>query len=110
MNFLPDVYVRCEVCQGKRYNREALEIHYKGKTIAEVLDMTVEEARDFFANVPSIFTKMKTLYDVGLGYMRLGQPATTLSGGEAQRVKLATEPARPATRRPLTTLDSPATR
>ncbi len=91
MNFLPDVYVPCEVCKGKRYNREALEIHYKGKNIADVLDMTVEEAIDFFANVPSIYNKMKTLNDVGLGYMRLGQPATTLSGGEAQRVKLATE-------------------
>ena len=86
MNFLPDVYVPCEVCKGKRYNREALEIHYKGKNIADVLDMTVEEAMSFFANVPSIFNKMKTLNDVGLGYMRLGQPATTLSGGEAHVV------------------------
>jgi len=89
MNFLPDVYVPCEVCQGKRYNREALEIHYKGKNIAEVLDMTVEEAMRFFAKVPAVFNKLKTLYDVGLGYIHLGQPATTLSGGEAQRVKLA---------------------
>jgi len=109
MNFLPDVYVPCEVCQGKRYNREALEIHYKGKTIAEVLDMTVEEAMGFFANVPAIYTKMKTLYDVGLGYVRLGQPATTLSGGEAQRVKLATELARRATGRTLYILDEPTT-
>ncbi len=109
MNFLPDVYVPCEVCQGKRYNREALEIHYKGKTIAEVLDMTVEEAMGFFANVPAIFNKMKTLYDVGLGYVRLGQPATTLSGGEAQRVKLATELARRATGRTLYILDEPTT-
>jgi excinuclease ABC subunit A len=109
MNFLPDVYVPCEICQGKRYNREALEIHYKGKNIADVLDMTVEEAMHFFANVPSIHTKMKTLNDVGLGYMRLGQPATTLSGGEAQRVKLATELSRRATGRTLYILDEPTT-
>ncbi|MBV9692015.1 MAG: excinuclease ABC subunit UvrA [Ktedonobacteraceae bacterium] len=109
MNFLTDVYVPCEVCQGKRYNREALEIHYKGKSIADVLDMTVEEATSFFANVPSIYNKMKTLLDVGLGYMRLGQPATTLSGGEAQRVKLATELARRATGRTLYILDEPTT-
>src|SRR3989440_11080488 len=109
MNFLPDVYVPCEVCQGKRYNREALEIHYKGKNIADVLDMTVEEATSFFANVPSIYNKMKTLNDVGLGYMRLGQPATTLSGGEAQRVKLATELSRRATGRTLYILDEPTT-
>jgi excinuclease ABC subunit A len=109
MNFLPDVYVPCEVCQGKRYNREALEIHYKGKSIADVLDMTVEEATEFFANVPSIYNKMKTLNDVGLGYMRLGQPATTLSGGEAQRVKLATELSRRATGRTLYILDEPTT-
>ena len=109
MNFLPDVYVPCEVCKGKRYNREALEIHYKGKNIAEVLDMTVEEAMGFFANVPSIYNKMKTLNDVGLGYMRLGQPATTLSGGEAQRVKLATELARRATGRTMYILDEPTT-
>ncbi|GER88553.1 UvrABC system protein A [Dictyobacter vulcani] len=109
MNFLPDVYVPCEVCQGKRYNREALEIHYKGKTISDVLDMTVEEALDFFSNVPSIQNKMKTLYDVGLGYMRLGQPATTLSGGEAQRVKLATELSRRATGRTMYILDEPTT-
>lgn len=109
MNFLPDVYVPCEVCKGKRYNREALEIHYKGKTIADVLDMTVEEATSFFANVPSIHNKMKTLFDVGLGYMRLGQPATTLSGGEAQRVKLATELSRRATGRTMYILDEPTT-
>ncbi len=109
MNFLPDVYVPCEVCKGKRYNREALEIHYKGKNIADVLDMTVEEALGFFANVPSIYNKMKTLNDVGLGYMRLGQPATTLSGGEAQRVKLATELARRATGRTMYILDEPTT-
>jgi len=109
MNFLPDVYVPCEVCHGKRYNREALEIHYKGKSIADVLDMTVEEASSFFANIPSIHNKMKTLYDVGLGYMRLGQPATTLSGGETQRVKLATELSRRATGRTLYILDEPTT-
>ncbi len=109
MNFLPDVYVPCEVCKGKRYNREALEIHYKGKSIADVLDMTVEEATTFFANVPSIANKMKTLNDVGLGYMRLGQPATTLSGGEAQRVKLATELSRRATGRTMYILDEPTT-
>lgn len=109
MNFLPDVYVPCEVCHGKRYNREALEIHYKGKSIADVLDMTVEEALSFFTNIPSIQNKMKTLYDVGLGYMRLGQPATTLSGGEAQRIKLATELSRRATGRTLYILDEPTT-
>lgn len=109
MNFLPDVYVPCEVCGGKRYNREALEIHYKGKSIADVLDMTVEEATAFFSNVPSVYNKMKTLNDVGLGYMRLGQPATTLSGGEAQRVKLATELARRATGRTMYILDEPTT-
>src|SRR6266700_3615850 len=107
MNFLPDVYVSCEVCQGKRYNREALEIHYKGKNIAEVLDMTVEEAMRFFAKVPAVFNKLKTLYDVGLGYIHLGQPATTLSGGEAQRVKLARELARQATGRTMYILDEP---
>ncbi len=99
----------CEVCKGKRYNREALEIHYKGKSIADVLDMTIEEAMEFFSNVPSIYNKMKTLNDVGLGYMRLGQPATTLSGGEAQRVKLATELSRRATGRTLYILDEPTT-
>jgi excinuclease ABC subunit A len=109
MNFLPDVYVPCEVCKGKRYNREALEINYKGKSIADVLDMTIEEASEFFANVPSIYNKMKTLNEVGLGYMRLGQPATTLSGGEAQRVKLATELSRRATGRTMYILDEPTT-
>src|SRR5213595_1754151 len=109
MNFLPDVYVPCEACQGKRYNREALEIHYKGKNIAEVLDMTVEEAMRFFAKVPAVFNKLKTLYDVGLGYIHLGQPATTLSGGEAQRVKLARELARQQTGRTLYILDEPTT-
>ncbi len=109
MNFLPDVYVPCDVCKGKRYNREALEIHYKGKNIADVLNMTVEEAMTFFANVPSIYNKMKTLNDVGLGYMRLGQPATTLSGGEAQRVKLSTELSRRGTGRTMYILDEPTT-
>jgi excinuclease ABC subunit A len=109
MNFLPDVYVPCEVCQGKRYNREALEIRYKGKNIADVLDMTVEEAMGFFAKVPAVFKKLKALYTVGLGYIRLGQPATTLSGGEAQRVKLARELARPATGRTMYILDEPTT-
>jgi excinuclease ABC subunit A len=109
MHFLPDVYVPCEVCKGKRYNREALEIRYKGKNIAEVLDMTVEEAMYFFENVPAVHSRMKTLYDVGLGYIRLGQPATTLSGGEAQRVKLATELSRRATGRTLYLLDEPTT-
>ncbi len=109
MNFLPDVYVPCEVCHGKRYNREALEIHYKGKTIADVLDMTVEEACQFFSAIPSLYNKFSTLRDVGLGYIHLGQPATTLSGGEAQRVKLATELARRATGRTLYILDEPTT-
>ena len=90
MHFLPDVYVPCEVCHGARYNRDTLEVHYKGKTIAEVLDMTVTEACEFFKNLPRIYRKLEVLEDVGLGYIRLGQAATTLSGGEAQRVKLAT--------------------
>ena len=97
MQFLPDVYVPCEVCKGKRYNREALEIHYKGKSIADVLEMTIAEALDFFSAVPNVRAKLQTLYDVGLGYVHLGQPATTLSGGEAQRVKLSTELSRRAT-------------
>jgi excinuclease ABC subunit A len=109
MQFLPDVYVPCEVCAGKRYNREALEIHYKGKNISEVLDMTVEEALAFFANVPAVESKLRTLNDVGLSYIHLGQPATTLSGGEAQRVKLATELSRRATGRTLYILDEPTT-
>jgi excinuclease ABC subunit A len=109
MNFLPDVYVTCEECKGQRYNKEALEIHYKGKNISDVLNMTVEEALEFFSNIPSIKTKLKTLTEVGLGYIRLGQPATTLSGGEAQRVKLATELSRTATGRTLYILDEPTT-
>jgi len=109
MQFLPDVYVTCEVCKGKRYNREALEIHYKGHSIADVLEMTIEEALGFFAAVPKVAAKLQTLYDVGLGYVHLGQPATTLSGGEAQRVKLATELSRRATGRTLYVLDEPTT-
>jgi excinuclease ABC subunit A len=109
MQFLPDVYVTCEVCKGKRYNREALEIHYKGKSIADVLEMTIAEAVDFFAAVPNVYTKLATLNDVGLGYVHLGQPATTLSGGEAQRVKLATELSKRATGRTLYVLDEPTT-
>ena len=109
MHFLPDVYVPCEVCKGKRYNRETLEVHYKGKNIAQVLDMVVEEALEFFANVPKIQRKLQVLHDVGLGYVKLGQPATTLSGGEAQRVKLATELARRSTGKTLYILDEPTT-
>lgn len=109
MHFLPDVYVQCEVCHGKRYNREALEIHYKGKTISDVLEMTVEQALAFFENMPQIARKLQTLTDVGLGYIGLGQPATTLSGGEAQRIKLATELSRRATGRTLYILDEPTT-
>ncbi|HZQ05078.1 MAG TPA: excinuclease ABC subunit UvrA, partial [Anaerolineae bacterium] len=107
MQFLPDVYVPCEVCHGKRYNREALEITYRGKNISDVLEMTVDEALDFFQNIPSIARKIETLRDVGLGYIRLGQPATTLSGGEAQRVKLSKELSRRATGRTLYILDEP---
>lgn len=109
MHFLPDVYVTCDVCKGKRYNREALEIKYKDKTISDVLEMTVEQAAEFFANVPSIARKMDTLVEVGLGYIRLGQPATTFSGGEAQRIKLATELSRRATGKTLYILDEPTT-
>ena len=109
MHFLPDVYVPCEVCQGKRYNRETLEVKYKGKSIYDVLNMTVEEALEFFENVPSIRRKMETLYDVGLSYIRLGQPSTTLSGGEAQRIKLATELSRRSTGKTVYILDEPTT-
>jgi excinuclease ABC subunit A len=109
MHFLPDVYVPCEVCKGQRYNREALEIHYKGKTIADVLAMTVEQALEFFANIPSIARKLQTLVDVGIGYITLGQPATTLSGGEAQRIKLSSELSRRPTGRTLYILDEPTT-
>lgn len=109
MNFLPDVYVTCEVCHGKRYNRETLEVKYKGKSIYDVLDMTVEEAVTFFENIPKIRNKMQTMYDVGLGYVKLGQPSTTLSGGEAQRIKLATELSRRSTGRTIYILDEPTT-
>jgi excinuclease ABC subunit A len=109
MNFLPDVYVPCEVCKGARYNRETLEVHYKGRTISEVLDMPIEEAADFFAAIPPIARHLKTLTDVGLGYVRLGQPAPTLSGGEAQRVKLASELQKRSTGRTIYVLDEPTT-
>ncbi|MBU2090615.1 MAG: ATP-binding cassette domain-containing protein, partial [Alphaproteobacteria bacterium] len=109
MHFLPDVYVQCDVCKGKRYNRETLEIHFKGKSIADVLDLTVEDAAQFFQAVPSIRDKMETLERVGLGYVHVGQQATTLSGGEAQRVKLAKELSRRATGRTLYILDEPTT-
>jgi excinuclease ABC subunit A len=109
MNFLPDVYVPCEVCHGARYNRETLEVHFKGRTIADVLDMPIEEAAEFFAAVPAIARHMKTLNDVGLGYVRLGQPAPTLSGGEAQRVKLASELQKRSTGRTIYVLDEPTT-
>jgi len=109
MHFLPDVYVTCDVCKGRRYNRETLEILFKGKSIADVLDMTVEEAASFFKAVPSIRDKMATLERVGLGYVKVGQQATTLSGGEAQRVKLAKELSRRATGRTLYILDEPTT-
>ena len=109
MYFLPDVYVECEECRGKRYNREALSIEYGGKNIAEVLDMTIEEALGFFKNIPAIGQKLRTLAEVGLGYMKLGQPATTLSGGEAQRTKLSTELSRRDTGRTLYILDEPTT-
>jgi excinuclease ABC subunit A len=109
MHFLPDVYVPCEQCHGKRYNRETLDVRFKGKTIADVLDMPVEHALEFFAHIPKIARRLQTLHDVGLDYMRLGQPATTLSGGEAQRIKLAAELSKVATGRTLYILDEPTT-
>jgi excinuclease ABC subunit A len=109
MHFLPDVYINCEACRGRRYNRETLEVKFKGKSIADVLDMSVEEALEFFAKIPKLRRRLQTLHDVGLDYMRLGQPATTLSGGEAQRVKLATELSKVATGRTLYILDEPTT-
>ena len=109
MHFLPDVYVACDVCRGKRYNRETLEVHYKGKNIFEVLDSTVEEALKLFENIPHIKRKLETLCDVGLNYIKLGQAATTLSGGEAQRIKLATELATRSTGKTLYLLDEPTT-
>lgn len=109
MHFLPDVYVPCEVCKGKRYNRETLEVKYKGKSIADVLQMTIEEAVEFFKPIPKIHRKLETLLEVGLGYIRMGQPATTLSGGEAQRVKLSSELAKRATGQTIYILDEPTT-
>ena len=109
IHFLPDVYVPCEGCEGKRYNRETLEVKYKGKNIYDVLDMTVEEALEFFKNVPSIERKIQTLYDVGLSYVKLGQPSTELSGGEAQRIKLATELSKRSTGKTIYILDEPTT-
>ncbi|MEA4962449.1 MAG: excinuclease ABC subunit UvrA, partial [Lutispora sp.] len=109
MQFLPDVYVPCEICKGKRYNRETLEVRYKGKTISEILDMTVEEALGFFENIPRIQRKIQTLYDVGLGYIKLGQPSTQLSGGEAQRIKLAYELSKRSTGKTVYILDEPTT-
>ena len=109
MHFLPDVYVPCEVCHGRRYNRETLEVKYKGKSIFDVLDMSVAEALDFFKNIPSIYRKLQTLHEVGLDYIKLGQPSTELSGGEAQRVKLATELSKRGTGQTLYVLDEPTT-
>ena len=109
MHFLPDIYVPCEVCKGKRYNKETLEVKYKGKNISDILNMTVEESLTFFDKVPKIKQKMQTLFDVGLGYIKLGQSSTTLSGGEAQRVKLATELSKRATGKTLYILDEPTT-
>jgi excinuclease ABC subunit A len=109
MHFLPDVYVPCEVCKGNRYNRETLQVKYKGKTISDVLNMTVEESLEFFDNIPSIKRKLETMYDVGLGYIKLGQPSTQLSGGEAQRIKLATELSKRSTGKTLYILDEPTT-
>jgi uvrABC system protein A len=109
MHFLPDVYVQCDECHGKRYNREALEIKYKDKTIADVLDMTIDQAAEFFDSVPNIARKLQTLVEVGLGYIKLGQPATTFSGGEAQRIKLATELSKRSTGKTMYILDEPTT-
>src|SRR5690606_21983230 len=109
MQFLADIYVPCDVCHGARYNRETLQVHYKGKSIADVLDMTVSEGLEFFANIPTILPKLETLEAVGLGYIRIGQPATTLSGGEAQRIKLSRELAKRATGQTLYILDEPST-
>jgi excinuclease ABC subunit A len=109
MHFLPDVYVTCQECKGKRFNRETLEIHYKGKSIADVLDMTIEESLDFFANFPKVKQLLQTLHDVGLGYVQLGQSSVTLSGGEAQRIKLASELGKVATGRTFYILDEPTT-
>ena len=109
MHFLPDVYVPCEVCKGRRYNRETLEVHYKGKSIYDVLEMTVDEGVVFFEHIPKIARKLKTLQEVGLGYIKIGQPATTLSGGEAQRVKLSTELSKRATGKTIYILDEPTT-
>lgn len=109
MHFLPDIFVPCEVCKGKRYNRETLQVKYKGKNIADVLDMTVDEACEFFSGISGIYNKIKTLKDVGLGYIKLGQASTTLSGGESQRVKLATELSKRGTGRTLYILDEPTT-
>ena len=109
MHFLPDIYVPCEVCKGRRYNRETLQVKYKGKSIYDVLEMTVDEAVEFFSNMPKIYRKLKTLQEVGLGYIKLGQPATTLSGGEAQRIKLASELSKRSTGRTVYFLDEPTT-
>ena len=109
MHFLPDIYVPCEVCGGKRYNRETLNVLYKGKSIYDVLEMTVEEGMNFFESIPRIHRKLKTLFDVGLGYIKIGQPATTLSGGEAQRVKLAAELSKRGTGKTVYILDEPTT-
>ena len=109
MNFLPDIQVPCETCHGKRYNRETLEVRFKGKSIADVLDMTINQAVEFFENVPDILRKIKTIQDVGLGYIKLGQPSTTLSGGESQRIKLATELSKKDTGKTLYILDEPTT-
>ena len=109
MHFMPDVFVPCEACNGRRYNKETLEVRFKGKSIGEILDMTVNQAVEFFENQPTILRKIKTIQDVGLGYIKLGQPSTTLSGGESQRIKLATELSRPSTGRTLYILDEPTT-